>query len=87
MILYACLYVQMSNNCSVPGKKHVAVFDKYTAYLTTRMAHGTLREFDPKKESIEDFRERFDFNCLAKIFVAIMKRTCNTRRLFSHNSG
>ena len=29
------------------------------------MAHGNLREFDPKKESIEDFRERFDFYCLA----------------------
>ena len=24
-----------------------------------------LREFDPLKESIEDFRERFDFYCLA----------------------
>ena len=29
------------------------------------MAHGVLREFDPGKESIEDFRERFDFYCLA----------------------
>ena len=29
------------------------------------MAHGVLREFDPLKESIEDFRERFDFYCLA----------------------
>ena len=28
------------------------------------MAHGVLREFDPLKESIEDFRERFDFYCL-----------------------
>ena len=34
-------------------------------HLATRMAHGNLREFDPKKESIEDFRERFDFYCLA----------------------
>ena len=25
------------------------------------MAHETLREFDPKKESIEDFVERFEF--------------------------
>ena len=24
-----------------------------------------LREFDPEKESIEDFRERFEFYCLA----------------------
>ena len=29
------------------------------------MAHGNLREFDPKKELIEDFHERFDFYCLA----------------------
>jgi len=29
------------------------------------MAHGNLREFDPRKESIEDFRERFEFYCLA----------------------
>ena len=29
------------------------------------MAHGTLREFDVTKESIEDFRQRFEFYCLA----------------------
>ena len=29
------------------------------------MAHGSLKEFDPKKESIEDFKERFEFYCLA----------------------
>ena len=29
------------------------------------MAHGVLKEFDPEKESIEDFRERFDFYCVA----------------------
>ena len=29
------------------------------------MAHGVLHEFDPSKESIEDFRERFDFYCVA----------------------
>lgn len=29
------------------------------------MAHGSLKEFDPAKESIEDFRERFDLYCLA----------------------
>lgn len=33
--------------------------------LATRMAHGALREFDALKESIEDFRERFDLYCLA----------------------
>lgn len=33
--------------------------------LATRMAHGNLREFDPKKESIEDFYERFEFYCVA----------------------
>ena len=29
------------------------------------MAHGTLREFDASKESIEDFHQRFEFYCLA----------------------
>ena len=29
------------------------------------MAHGTLRDFDPVTESIEDFKERFEFYCLA----------------------
>ena len=29
------------------------------------MAHGSFREFDHRKESIEDFRERFEFYCLA----------------------
>ena len=29
------------------------------------MVHGILREFHPKKESIEDFVERFEFYCLA----------------------
>ena len=29
------------------------------------MAHGTIREFDPQKESIEDFHERFEFYCVA----------------------
>ena len=29
------------------------------------MAHGSLREFDLTKESIEDFKERFEFYCLA----------------------
>ena len=29
------------------------------------MAHGTLREFYPTKESIEDFKERFEFYCTA----------------------
>ena len=28
------------------------------------MAHGFLKEFDPEKESIEDFRERFYFYCV-----------------------
>ena len=28
-------------------------------------AHGTLRDFDSTKESVEDFRERFKFYCLA----------------------
>ena len=29
------------------------------------MALGNLREFDPKKESVEDFYERFEFFCVA----------------------
>ena len=29
------------------------------------MAHGVLKEFEPEKESMEDFRERFDFYCVA----------------------
>ena len=29
------------------------------------MAHGTFREFDASKESIEDFCQRFEFYCLA----------------------
>ena len=33
--------------------------------LSTRMAHETLHEFDPKKESIEDFVEHFKFYCVA----------------------
>ena len=30
------------------------------------MAHGSLREYDPTKESIEDFKEHFEFYCTAK---------------------
>ena len=29
------------------------------------MAHGNIREFDPAKESVEDFKQRFEFYCLA----------------------
>ena len=29
------------------------------------MAHGNLREFDASKENIDDFRQRFEFYCLA----------------------
>ena len=32
------------------------------------MGYGSLREFDPIKESIEDFKERFEFYCLANNF-------------------
>ena len=28
------------------------------------MAHRVLKKFDPEKESIEDFRERYDFYCV-----------------------
>ena len=30
------------------------------------MAHGSLREYDPTKESIQDFKEHFEFYCTAK---------------------
>ena len=33
--------------------------------LATRMALGNLRKFDPKKESVEDFYECFEFFCVA----------------------
>ena len=29
------------------------------------MAHGSLREFDPKKKPVEDFHEHFEFYCVA----------------------
>ena len=29
------------------------------------MAHGSLHEFDPKKESVEDFHDHFKFYCAA----------------------
>ena len=32
------------------------------------MAHGSLREFDPIKESVEDFKKCFEFYCLANNF-------------------
>jgi len=35
------------------------------AVHVTRMTHGNLHKFDPIKESIEDFRKRFEFYCLA----------------------
>ena len=33
-----------------------------------KMAHGALKEFDAEKESIEDFKERFEFYCVANKF-------------------
>ena len=39
---------------------HVNSYNK----LATKLAHGT-QEFDTTKESIEDFRQRFEFYCLA----------------------
>ena len=34
--------------------------------LAMRMAHGSLRKFDPKKELVEHFHEHFEFYCMAK---------------------
>ena len=39
------------------------------------MAHGNLREFDPKKESIEDFHERFGFYCVANGMLFVVANT------------
>ena len=39
--------------------------DICTCRLVTKMAHGSLREFDPKNESVEDFHEHFEFYCVA----------------------
>ena len=33
--------------------------------LATRMAHGHIKEFDPTQETIDDFRQRFEFYCTA----------------------
>ena len=37
------------------------------------MAHGVLKEFDPAKELIENFKERFKFYCVAnKLRMTVM---------------
>ena len=51
----------MNTLCENPS----VYFSKYTTYLATKMAQGSLKEFYPTKESIEDFKERFEFYCLA----------------------
>ena len=34
-------------------------------FLVTRMAHGHIKEFDSTKETINDFRQHFEFYCAA----------------------
>jgi len=34
-------------------------------YLVTKMVHWMIWEFNPQKESIEDFHEWFEFYCVA----------------------
>ena len=42
-----------------------AGFCQIQSHLATRMAHSSLKEFDPTKESVEDFKEHFKFYCQA----------------------
>ena len=46
------------------------------------MAHGTLKEFDPTKESIEDFKECFEFYCLANIVKGEGEHARHKKALF-----
>jgi len=47
------------------------------------MAYGSLKEFDPTKESIEDFQERFDFYCLANnIYGENADAVCRKKAIF-----
>ena len=52
--------------CALIRVCHVALlcFSEYTI-LVTRMAHGSIHEFDPRKESVADFHEHFEFHCVA----------------------
>jgi len=69
-VVYVGLYVCA---CAVLIKASIRVVVNDTCWcsayqnttLATRMAHGNLCEFDPNKESIEDFREQFEFYCVA----------------------
>ena len=45
-------------------------------------AHGTLRDFDSTKESVEDFRERFEFYCLANNIKGERDRQRQKKALF-----
>ena len=46
------------------------------------MAHGSLREFDPTKESIEDFKGRFEFYCTANNICGEGEHARQKRALF-----
>ena len=46
------------------------------------MAHGSLREFDPIKESIEDFKECFEFYCLTNNFWSEGNHAWRKKALF-----
>ena len=45
--------------------------------MLDEMAHGVLREFDPHKESIEDFQEHFNFYCLANKISGEEEAACH----------
>ena len=42
------------------GQRHAITY-----ILATKMAHGHIKEFDSTKETIDDFRQRFEFYCTA----------------------
>ena len=67
MYLYTCVHIQLLN-CVIKNRPRGPLCYACTVRhnkLAMRMAHGTLREFDANKESIEDFHHRFEFYCLA----------------------
>ena len=56
--------------------------NQYTTYLVKRMAHGSLKEFDPTKESIEDYKEHYEFYCLANNVKSEGKHAQHKKTLF-----
>ena len=72
--LYACAVVQISEMCG-------SSLHWYTT-LAMRMVHSNLCDFKLKKGSIEDFREWFDFYCLANIWESNEENVWRKKALF-----